>query len=49
MKTKHMKDESFRKKSAPGPKPEMLKIDEDWQEAVRKSLKKKRPSKGWPK
>lgn len=32
-----------------GPKPETVKIDEDWQEAVKKSLKKKKPKEGWPK
>jgi hypothetical protein len=32
-----------------GPKPETVKIDEDWKEAVRKSLKKKKPKEGWPK
>ena len=31
----------------PGPKPENLKIDAEWQEAVRKGLKKPRPKK-WP-
>jgi hypothetical protein len=33
----------------PGPKPEMLKIDCDWEEAVKKSLDKKKPAEGWPK
>jgi len=26
-----------------------LKIDGDWEEAVKKSLAKKKPAKGWPK
>jgi hypothetical protein len=33
----------------PGPKPETLKIEGDWQAAVKKSLEKKKPAKGWPK
>lgn len=36
-------------KEKPGPKPDRVKIDEDWEEAVRKALKKKRPKDGWPK
>jgi hypothetical protein len=32
--------------TAPGPKPKLLKIDGDWQDAVKESLKKKKPSKG---
>ena len=35
--------------SRPGPKPEVLKINGDWQEAVKKSLAKKKPKAGWPK
>ena len=35
--------------SAPGPKPEMLKISGDWRDAVKKSLEKKKPATGWPK
>ena len=33
----------------PGPKPEVLKIDGNWQDAVKKSLSKKKPANGWPK
>lgn len=33
----------------PGPKPDLLKIDSDWEEAVKKSLEKKKPAEGWPK
>jgi hypothetical protein len=33
----------------PGPKPEILKIDGNWQDAVKKSLSKKKPANGWPK
>jgi hypothetical protein len=39
-----------RKKTAtPGPKPDTLKIDVNWQDAVKKSLQKKKPAQGWPK
>jgi hypothetical protein len=33
----------------PGPKPDLLKIAKDWEEAVKKSLEKKKPAEGWPK
>jgi hypothetical protein len=33
----------------PGPKPSVLKLDGDWQAAIRKSLKKRKPPRGWPK
>jgi hypothetical protein len=36
-------------KAVPGPKPDTLKIDGDWRDAVKKSLEKKRPATGWPK
>ena len=33
----------------PGPDPERLRFDEeDWEEAVKKALKKPRPEDGWP-
>jgi hypothetical protein len=32
-----------------GPHPEVLKIEGDWQDAVKTSLTKKKPAKGWPK
>jgi hypothetical protein len=32
-----------------GPKPDLLKIDGDWKDAVKKSLAKKKPGTGWPK
>jgi translation initiation factor 1 (eIF-1/SUI1) len=31
-----------------GPSPETVKIEGDWESAVRKALKKKRPAEGWP-
>jgi hypothetical protein len=37
------------KKQTPGPEADRLKIDADWQEAVKKALAKKRPPDGWPK
>jgi len=38
-----------RKAATPGPKPERLKIKGDWEKAVTRSFKKKRPPGGWPK
>ncbi len=35
--------------SRPGPEPETLKIEGDWEDAVGKALKKKKPPEGWPK
>ena len=37
------------KKAKRGPKPDTLKIDGNWQDAVKKSLEKKKPVGGWPK
>jgi hypothetical protein len=34
--------------SKPGPEPERLKIEGDWEEAVKRTLAKKRPPDGWP-
>jgi hypothetical protein len=36
-------------KSPRGPKPYTLKIEGNWQTAVKKSLSKKKPATGWPK
>jgi hypothetical protein len=36
-------------RKAPGPKAKRLKIEGDWQDAVTKSFKKKKPPEGWPK
>ena len=33
---------------AKGPKPDRVKIDMDWEDAVNKALKKERPKEGWP-
>lgn len=32
-----------------GPKPDTVKIEGGWVQAVKKALKKKRPAEGWPK
>lgn len=37
------------KPATPGPKPDLLKIEGDWQAAVKKSFAKKKPAQGWPK
>jgi len=49
MKAKKRKQKRATPASAPGPKPDVLKLKGPWQEAVRKSLQKKKPSEGWPK
>jgi len=36
-------------KAPPGPKPDLLKIEGDWKDAVKKSFEKKKPAEGWPK
>ncbi|MFA5422520.1 MAG: hypothetical protein WC374_01515 [Phycisphaerae bacterium] len=43
------KKNNCKKTEKKGPKPDTLKIDEpDWQRAVNKALKKKKPREGWP-
>ncbi len=32
----------------PGPEPERLNLEGDWEKLVGKALKKKRPKEGWP-
>jgi hypothetical protein len=32
-----------------GPKPDVLKIRGRWQDAMKRSLQKKKPAEGWPK
>lgn len=39
----------MRKASKPGPKPQMLKIEGNWERAVTQSFRKKKPAGGWPK
>jgi hypothetical protein len=36
------------KKKTPGPKPERVKSDRNWIDAIRDALKKERPEEGWP-
>jgi hypothetical protein len=36
-------------KEKPGPKPQYLKIEGDWREAVKRAVQKKKPANGWPK
>jgi hypothetical protein len=36
-------------KEKPGPKPQYLKIQGDWQDAVKQAIQKKKPVNGWPK
>ena len=31
-----------------GPKPERVKSDKNWEEAITDAMKKKRPKNGWP-
>ena len=31
-----------------GPKPDRVKVEGDWEAAIGKALKKKRPEDGWP-
>jgi hypothetical protein len=38
-----------RERTKPGPKPEVIKIEGDWEQAVKKSFAKKKPKGGWPK
>jgi len=37
------------KKKKTGPKPDHVKIEKPWEEAINDALKKKRPKDGWPK
>jgi hypothetical protein len=32
----------------PGPKPHHLKLEGDWEQAMKKVLKKEKPKEGWP-
>jgi hypothetical protein len=42
MPKKHPKQQS-------GPKPDHLKIEGDWEKAIKKALRKQKPPEGWPK
>ena len=41
--------EKKKKSATPGPKPDVLKLKGNWQNAVKQSLQKKKPKEGWPK
>jgi hypothetical protein len=36
-------------KVKPDPKPQYLKIEGDWRDAVKMAMQKKKPAEGWPK
>jgi hypothetical protein len=38
-----------RSAATPGPKPDLYKIEGNWEDAVKKSFQKKKPAGGWPK
>jgi len=40
------KQKQSEKKNRPGPKPEVLKIEGSWQDAIKLSLTKKKPANG---
>jgi hypothetical protein len=44
-----MKKIKAQKKQTSGPKPEVLKINVNWRDAIKKSLEVKKPADGWPK
>jgi hypothetical protein len=44
-----MKKTRNKSRKPPGPQPEVLKIEGDWKDAMRKLISKKRPVSGWPK
>lgn len=39
----------MKKKKPTGPKPYRLKVDGDWDDAMKSAVKKKKPPEGWPK
>lgn len=39
----------YGKQDKPGPRPETLKFEGHWHDAVKMALHKKRPADGWPK
>lgn len=48
MPSKLGKQPKHKARETPGPKPEVLKIEGDWKDAIKKALGKKRPIGGWP-
>jgi hypothetical protein len=49
MATKQSKSKAKKPRKPPGPKPEVLVIEGDWKDAMKKLISKKRPVGGWPK
>ena len=43
------KPKSDKGKAKTGPKPQVLKLEGNWEDAVTKALRKKKPPGGWPK
>jgi hypothetical protein len=43
-----MDKQNKHKKKKPGPKPNHLQIDGNWENAVKKAVKKEKPKDGWP-
>lgn len=39
----------LRKAATPGPKPEVLKLSENYKKAIKRSFAKRKPPEGWPK
>jgi hypothetical protein len=37
-----------KRQEKPGPKPDRLKIEGDWREAMKKLVHKEKPTEGWP-
>jgi hypothetical protein len=46
--SEYAKDMARKRKNTPGPKPDHLKLEGDWEEAVAKAVRKKKPEEGWP-
>lgn len=49
MAVKKSKTKAQKPRNPPGPEPEVLKIEGNWKDAIRKLISKKRPIGGWPK
>jgi hypothetical protein len=45
---KKTKQKKAKKPAKRGPKPDILKLEGNWKDAVQKSLSKKKPPEGWP-
>jgi len=43
------KKKPAKKKATRGPKPDLLKLEGDWRDLMKKALQKKKPADGWPK